>query len=979
MTARRLPTGGAIDRDTPIPFTFGGVDYSGFAGDTLASALLGAGVGGFGSSVRLGRARGIVSAGSEESSALVQVEAPFAEPMLLATTIELTPGLAARGLTGQGRLASEPDPGRYDARHAHAEVLVVGAGAAGLSAALVAARAGASVILIDDDVTVGGSLLDYAETVDGQPGTVWAAAARAELDTFPRVRMLTRTTAFGIYDDGFVLAIEHRSDHVTTSRSRQRIWRIRTQQIVLATGGYERPIAFANNDLPGIMLASAAQVYLERFAVLAGETVVVFTTNDTAYGPAFALATAGATVTVVDTRPAISAELIAGCRTAGITTKPGHAVQAALGDSAVTGVQLIPWPGTIAAAELAAGPAPDRSGATPLHCDLLLVSGGWNPVLHLFSQATGRLRFDETLATFVAAEQIPGVHLAGLAAAQPDLAAAFAGGADAARAALAELADAGHVRVKTAGAQEPARVERAEPDRPVELPTFVSHFALHPIEQVWAIPAPTEFAEPDVRFVDVQRDVTVTELLRATGAGLSAMEHVKRYTTLGTALDQGKTSGVVGSGVVAASLDITVSALGTTMFRPPFTPVSFAVLAGADRGELFDPVRVTAIHDWHVAHGALFENVGQWKRPWYYPLAGEDLDTAVARECTAARTTVACLDGSTLGKIDLQGPDAGAFLDMLYTNLMSSLKVGSVRYGVMCSPDGMVKDDGTVIRLADDHFIVTTTTGNAAAILDWMEEWLQTEWPELRVFATSVTEHFVTIPLVGPLSRQVLAILAPELDVSVEAFPFMATRAATIAGIAGRVDRISFSGELAYELNVPAWAGIALWEAVMAAGAPFGITPYGTETMHVLRAEKGYPIIGQDTDGTVSPYDLGLGWAVSQKKLDFIGKRSFARAVNDRTDRKELVGLLPVDPTVAIPDGAQLVESADITFPMPMFGHVSSTYRSVALNSHFALALVKGGRARIGERLFAWSEESLVEVTVADAVLYDSEGARKDG
>ncbi|MBC7518315.1 MAG: (2Fe-2S)-binding protein [Microbacteriaceae bacterium] len=957
MTARRLATGGTIDRSVPIPFTFGGVDYTGFAGDTLASALLGAGVGAFGSSVRLGRARGIVSAGTEESSALVQVEAPFAEPMLLATTIELTPGLAARGLTGQGRLATEPDPGRYDARHAHTELLVVGAGAAGLSAALVAARAGASVILIDDDVTVGGSLLDYAETVDGQPGAVWAAAARAELDTFPRVRVLTRTTAFGIYDDGFVLAIEHRSDHVTSTRSRQRIWRIRTQQIVLATGGYERPIVFANNDLPGIMLASAAQVYLERFAVLAGETVVVFTTNDTAYGPAFALAAAGASVTVVDTRPEISAALISGCRTAGITTKSGHAVQAALGDSAVTGVQLTPWPGTTA--------EPPQEVTLP--CDLLLVSGGWNPVLHLFSQATGRLRFDETLATFVATAAIPGVHLAGLAAAQADLAAAFAGGAEAARAALTELSAA-----------------RAEPGRhrthsSFEIPTVVSHFALHPIEQVWAIPAPTEFADPDVRFVDVQRDVTVSELLRATGAGLSAMEHVKRYTTLGTALDQGKTSGVIGSGIVAAALGIAVTALGTTTFRPPFTPVSFAVLAGADRGELFDPVRVTAIHDWHVAHGALFEDVGQWKRPWYYPLAGEDLDAAVARECTAARTTVACLDGSTLGKIDVQGPDAGAFLDMLYTNLISSLKVGSVRYGVMCSPDGMVKDDGTVIRLADDHFIVTTTTGNAASILDWMEEWLQTEWPELRVFATSVTEHFVTIPLVGPLSRQVLAILAPELDVSLAAFPFMATRAATIAGIEGRVDRISFSGELAYELNVPAWAGTALWEAVMAAGEPFGITPYGTETMHVLRAEKGYPIIGQDTDGTVSPFDLGLGWAVSQKKVDFIGKRSFARAVNDRADRKELVGLLPVDPTVAIPDGAQLVESADITFPMPMFGHVSSAYRSVALDSHFALALVKGGRARIGQRMFAWSEESLVEVTVADAVLYDSEGARKDG
>ncbi|HAM26237.1 MAG TPA: ferredoxin [Microbacteriaceae bacterium] len=949
MTARRLPTGGAIDRSTLVTFRFGGVDYSGFAGDTLASALLGAGVDSFGLSVRLGRPRGVVSAGAEESSALVQVDEPFPEPMLLATTIELTPGLAARGLTGQGVLATTVDPARYDARHAHTDILVVGAGPAGLSAALVAARSGARVILVDDDSVAGGSLLDYGELIDGEPGSVWAATAVAELATYPRVRVLSRTTAFGIYDDGFVLAIEHRADHAVAAgnRSRQRVWRIRTKQIVIATGGYERPIAFANNDLPGVMLASSALAFLHRYAVLAGDDVVVFTTNDTAYGPAIGLADAGARVTVVDTRATVSDVLEKGCRHHGVTLLLGQAVEAALGDIAVRGVQVVPWRGDGSAAPVT------------LDCDLLLVSGGWNPVLHLFSQARGVLRFDESLATFVADGPVKGVHLAGLAAAQPDLAAALASGARAGRLALAELG------IETSGT--------------FVAPAADSAFELGAIEQVWFVAAPASLAEPDVRFVDVQRDVTVSELLRATGAGLRSMEHVKRYTTLGTALDQGKTSGVIGSGVVAAMLGIDVTSLGTTTFRPPFTPVAFGALAGTDRGSLYDPIRLTAIHDWHVANGAVFEDVGQWKRPWYYPLEGESLDDAVARECTAARTAVACLDGSTLGKIDVQGPDAGAFLDMLYTNLMSSLKINSIRYGVMCSPDGMVKDDGTVIRLADDHFIVTTTTGNAATILDWMEEWLQTEWPEMRVCATSVTEHWVTVPLVGPLSRRVLAVLAPDLDVSIEGFPFMATRDATIAGIAGRVDRISFSGELAYELNVPSWYGLALWEAIMAAGAQFAITPYGTETMHVLRAEKGYPIIGQDTDGTVTPQDLGLGWAVSRKKLDFIGKRSFARAINDRTDRKQFVALLPVDPAVAISEGAQVIESSKITFPMPMLGHVSSAYRSVALDSHFALALVKGGRDRIGDRLFAWSEGSIIPVTVADPVLYDPEGTRRDG
>ena len=955
MTGRRLPSGGAIDRSDPISFRFEGTELGGFRGDTLASALLAAGVSSIGSGVRLGRPRGVASAGSEEPSALVQIEQPFPEPMLLATTVELTDGLAARGIHGQGALATTEDPARYDARHAHADILVIGAGPAGLSAALVAARAGARVILVDDDAQAGGSLLDYGETLDGAPGREWAAGVLAELADIPAVRVLLRTSAFGIYDDGFVLAIENRTDQrgEAMNHSRQRIWRIRAKQIVIATGAYERPIAFANNDLPGVMLASSALAYLERYAVLAGERAVLFTTNDTAYATAFALADAGALVTVVDARASVDPALEASCGALGVGLRPAHAVAAAIGDSAVRAAAIVPW---VTGAHPAASTSLDP---TILECDLLLVSGGWNPVLHLFSQARGKLRFDESLATFVAAEGVPGVHLAGLAAAQADLAGALAGGERAAALALAEI-----------GILDVPQLTQ---------PVAGSAFALQPIDPVWAVSAPFEFAEPDVRFVDVQRDVTVSEVLRAIGAGLRSMEHIKRYTTLGTALDQGRTSGVLASGVVADALGVGVADLGTTTFRPPFAPVAFGALAGADRGSLYDPIRLTAIHGWHVEHGAQFEDVGQWKRPRYYPRDGESMDEAVARECRAARTAVACMDGSTLGKIDVQGPDSAEFLDLLYTNLMSSLKVGSIRYGVMCGPDGMVKDDGTVIRLADDHFIVTTTTGNAAAILDWMEEWLQTEWPHLRVYAASVTEHWATIPLVGPLARSVLAVLAPELDTSVDGFPFMTSRAAMIAGIAGRVDRISFSGELAFEINVPAWYGHSLWESVIDAGADLGITPYGTETMHVLRAEKGYPIIGQETDGTVSPHDLGLGWAVSKKKSDFIGKRSFARAENDRADRKNLVGLVPVDPNESIPEGAQIIDTDEVTLPMPMLGHVTSAYRSVALDTHFALALVKAGRDRMGQMLFAWSEGCVIAVTVTDAVLYDREGTRRDG
>ncbi len=527
---------------------------------------------------------------------------------------------------------------------------------------------------------------------------------------------------------------------------------------------------------------------------------------------------------------------------------------------------------------------------------------------------------------------------------------------------------------------------RAAGVRALESEGFAVHAALPlppvadqprtPPRHLWVVPG----ADTARCFVDLQRDVTVDDLARAAGAGLRSVEHLKRYTTAGTANDQGKTSGVLAGAVAAQLLGIDPSQMGTTTFRAPYVPVSFAALAGRDRGVLHDPVRVTPLHDRHAAHGAVFENVGQWKRAWYYPQPGEDMAAAVLRECRAARERVAVMDASTLGKIDVQGPDAAVFLDRLYTNVISTLKVGLIRYGVMCRADGMVFDDGTAIRLADDRFLVTTTTGNAAAVLDWMEEWLQTEWPDLRVHCTSVTEQWATVALVGPRSREVLRELAPQLAVDAASFPFMAWRDTAVAGIPARVCRISFSGELAYEINVLPWEAPALWKALHEAGRPLGITPYGTEAMHVLRAEKGYPIVGQDTDGTVTPQDLGMDWVVSRKKPDFIGKRSYTRTDTARPDRKHLVGLLPDDPAILLPEGTQLVAAAPLPAPpVPMLGHVTSSYRSAALDRSFALALVKGGRDRIGDRLYAPVRGELVPVTVAPAVLYDPEGARRDG
>jgi sarcosine oxidase, subunit alpha len=495
---------------------------------------------------------------------------------------------------------------------------------------------------------------------------------------------------------------------------------------------------------------------------------------------------------------------------------------------------------------------------------------------------------------------------------------------------------------------------------------------------LWRVPG----REQD-QFVDVQRDATVADVARAVGAGMRSVEHIKRYTTIGTAHDQGKTSGVIASGITAELLGLLIEALGTTTFRPPYTPVAFAALAGRDRGALFDPVRTTALHDWHIAAGTVFEDVGQWKRPRHYPRPGEDMDAAVLRECAAARGGVGILDGSTLGKIDVQGRDAAELLDRIYTNLMSSLKVGAIRYGVMCGVDGMVIDDGTVLRLAEDRFLVYTTTGGAAKILDWMEEWLQTEWPQLQVALTSVTDHWATFPVVGPRSRDVIGTVFGDLDVSNDAFPFMTWRDTRLDGVPVRVARVSFSGELAFEVNVNAWHAPAVWERLLEAGRPYGITPYGTETMHVLRAEKGYPIIGQDTDGTVTPHDLGMTWAVSKKKPDFIGKRSFSRTENQNPLRKQLVGLLPVDRVTRLPEGSQIVEFCEDEAlpppPVPMLGHVTSSYRSAELGRTFALALVKAGQSRIGETVHVPVDGTLVPVEVTGSVLVDPEGARRDG
>ena len=669
------------------------------------------------------------------------------------------------------------------------------------------------------------------------------------------------------------------------------------------------------------------------------------TNNDSAYGVACDLSDAGIQVTMVDVRREPPDARRASLRKRGIDVLAGHGVIAASGRERVKGVEV--------AALNVAGDGYDGTART-IACDLVCMSGGWNPAVHLFSQSKGRLAFDEQKACFVPGESLQAERSAGSASGAFELAYVLSEGREAGKVAAAEAG------FRKRGSSVSPRVELEEET---------------PIEPMWQMPPAARGGSLAKHFVDFQNDVTAADIGLAVREGYRSVEHLKRYTTTGMGTDQGKTANVNALAILARQLGVELSNVGTTTFRPPYTPVTFGVLAGRDIGELADPVRATPIHAWHVDHGALFEDVGQWKRPWYYPHAGESMHEAVNRECLATRNAIGILDATTLGKIDIQGPDAAELLDRIYTNNWKSLKVGRCRYGLMCGEDGMLFDDGVTTRLGEHHYLMTTTSGNAARVLAWLEEWLQTEWPELRVYCNSVTEQWCTVGIAGPLARDLLGELTSDIDLVPEAFPFMSYRDGTVAGIPARVMRVSFTGELSYEISVAANYGMWLWSTLFNAGQKYGITPFGTETMHVLRAEKGFIIAGQDSDGTVTPVDLGLSWAVSKTK-DFIGKRSMSRPDSVREDRKQLVGLLTENPGDVLPEGGQIVDVVTQAPPMKMVGHVTSSYYSANLGHSIALALIKGGRQRMGERVFVPLEDRTIGATITAPRFYDPEGER---
>ncbi|WP_275547506.1 MULTISPECIES: sarcosine oxidase subunit alpha [unclassified Pseudomonas] len=999
----RLSQGGRIDRSQPLTFSFNGQTYQGYAGDTLAAALLANGVDVVGRSFKYSRPRGIVAAGAEEPNAVLQIGSTEAAqvPNVRATQQALYANLTAtstngwpsvntdlmgilgkvgggmmppgfyyktfmypqnlwltyekyiRKAAGLGRSPKENDPDIYDYLNQHCDVLVVGAGPAGLAAALAAGRSGARVILADEQEEFGGSLLSTREMLDDKPAADWAAKAIAELQKMPEVTLLPRATVNGYHDHNFLTIHQRLTDHLgevaPMGQPRQRLHRVRAGRVVLATGAHERPLVYANNDVPGNMLAEAVSTYVRRYGVAPGQKLVLSTNNDYAYRVVLDWLDAGRqVVAVADARSNPRGSWVEEARRRGVRVLTGSAVVEARGSKRVTGAR-------ICAIDLAKHKV--TSPGETLDCDLIVSSGGYSPVVHLASHLGGRPVWREDILAFVPGEGFQKRHCAGAVNGVFSLGDSLADGFEAGAKAAA---DVGFQAVTGTLPKAEKRIEEAS-------------------VALFQVPHDKNTARAPKQFVDQQNDVTAAGIELATREGFESVEHVKRYTALGFGTDQGKLGNINGLAIAARSLGISISEMGTTMFRPNYTPVTFGAIAGRHCGELFEPKRYTALQKWHLEQGAEFEDVGQWKRPWYFPKNGEDMHAAVARECLAVRNAVGILDASTLGKIDIQGPDAREFLNRVYTNAWTKLDVGKARYGLMCKEDGMVFDDGVTACLADNHFVMTTTTGGAGRVLEWLEIYHQTEWPELKVYFTSVTDHWATMTLSGPNSRKLLAEVT-DIDLDKDAFPFMTWKEGKVGGVPARVFRISFTGELSYEVNVQADYALGVLEKIAEAGKKHGLTPYGTETMHVLRAEKGFIIVGQDTDGSVTPDDLGMGWCVGRTKpFSWIGWRGMNREDCLKENRKQLIGLKPVDPNKVLPEGAQLVFDPKQSIPMTMVGHVTSSYMSAALGHSFAMALVRGGLKRIGERVFApLVDGSVIEAEIVSPVFYDPKGDRQN-
>ena len=961
--------GAQINREHVIDFTFDGNDYQGYDGDSLASALLANNIHFVGRSFKYHRPRGIYTAGSEEPNALlttyfkgesgsrvVNLRAPMGvlrdniiiEPQncypSLQYDIGALNGYASQILTagfyyktffglgskgwrffeyfirksaGLGQAVLEVDKDNYTHQHHHCDLLIIGMGAAGLSAALAAARHGVDVTIIDEHCVAGGFFKADKRVINGVSSDDFIASTLEELSSLNNVMILSATTLVGFYDHHFLTALErcedmHDNNSQYIKQPRMRFWKIRARDIMVAQGSFERPIIFANNDRPGIMQSSAIRQYYHQYGVIAGYNIVLFTNNNDAYRTAIDLHQAGVSVSVVDTRDNPSGSLVEKFKTSHGDIFAGYAVSNTYGHKKINSVAIRKVDDC--------GIMDNHHEAIMLECDCLGVSGGYTTIVNLFSQSGGKVCYDDAHDCFLPAHNPQHVINLGPAAG------------------LCNLTDIMN-HAYQAGLAISGKTDNTE--------FICDDDDLGDKKKIWLYHGNDALRHQWSKkyFHDFQHDVVTADIALAAREGFQSVEHFKRYTTTGMATDQGKTSNLNAFSILAQTLNIPIADVGVTTFRPPYTPLEIGAVAGANRTPLFLQERQTPMHHIHVNMGAVFEDVGDWKRPWFFPKNNEDIHQSVARESFAARQTCGMVDASTLGKIDIQGKDAGEFLDMIYTNKFSTLKVGSCRYGLMLNEHGMVFDDGVTSRLGDSHYHMTTTTGGAGRVMNWLEEWLQTEWPHKDVYCTSVTEQWAVCSITGPQSANLLK--SCNIDIDVDDFPFMTWRDATLYGVPARVFRISFTGDLAFEINVPARYGAFIWNKLIEAGKTFDLCLYGTETLHVLRAEKGFIIVGQETDGAVTPYDLDMGWIVSKQKSDFLGKRSLSRSDTKREGRKQLVGILPLDEDFVIPEGAHLVEKLKPNPPMEMIGHVTSSYYSSNLNRSFGLALVKDGLNRM--------------------------------
>ncbi len=992
----RLSSGGEINRTERVSFKFNGKTFFGYKGDTLASALLANGVHLVGRSFKYHRPRGFLGSGSEEPNAIVQIikDKARTEPNIRATEIEIFEGFESksqncwpsvnfdvgeinnfispllpagfyyktfmwpaklwktyeyfiRKSAGLGVSATVRDPDLYDHRYYHCDILIVGSGPAGLTAASIAVKSGKKVLLVDEKADHGGSLVgsdsELTKINDGTPKD-WVNKTFSDLSKNKNIKILNRTSVAAYHNYNYLIMVQNLTDHLNEeekkNKIRQRLWKVRAKKVILATGSIERTMVFDCNDRPGIMLSSAVRKYLNRYSVKCGNNVVVFANNDDAYETAISLHNKGIKIkAIIDIRENSDGDLVKKCNDLGLKILWKHAVVTTKGRKKINKVIVM---------KLSNNNNSVVGNEIKIDCDLLCISGGYTPAVHLFTQSGGKLLYNENKSYFYpgknSLEQISIGSCTGIFN-------------------IKKIIDDAYTKVN----------EFLKTN--IENDTLVSDMKSGGFENIWLIPS-NKVPGKTKSFVDFQNDSTANDIKLALREGFKSIEHVKRYTTTGMATDQGKIANMHALGIISEHTKTKMGELGTTTFRPPYTPLTFGALVGRNVKKFFDITRRTPIHSWHEKNNAKFENVGQWKRAWYYPINNESMHDAVQRESKAARENVGILDASTLGKIDIQGSDASEFLNRVYTNAWSKLGIGKCRYGLMLNEDGMVYDDGVTTRLGENHYIMTTTTGGAATVMGKLEDYLQTEWPELKVFLTSVTDHFATVSLCGPHSKKILEKVVKNINFDDQNFPHMSFKEGVIDNIKCRVMRISFTGELSYEINIQANYGKAVWEKCMEAGKEFKITPYGTESMHLLRAEKGFVIVGQETDGTVTPIDLQMDWIVSKKKYDFIGKRSLYRSDTMKEGRKQMVGLLTEDPNEVLEEGAQIVAEVKKKPPMDMLGHVTSSYYSPNLKKSIALAVVKNGKNLNGKKLYVPMKNKIIKVTVSDSVFIDKEGKR---